>query len=175
MLRGMVFENFVHFKQRSILDFSKSEYGPNIFVGANSTGKTAVLELIRRCMDRKLNSSLTNRFNESETAYVFCEFENTFDTKYGPTVISGMTVDKRNDDISDDEEDEEWVEKLEADKRDVMFHQVIMYVYNGELKFCGKTYLKTPNDRIIDLRKNVRLGQGLLDGILDKEKKESSH
>lgn len=103
----MVLENFVNFKERSVLDFSKTKYGPNIFVGASSTGKTAVLELIRRCMDIKLNSSLTNRCNESETAYVFCEFENTYDN-YEGTIISGMIVDTvHEDNVDDDEEDEE--------------------------------------------------------------------
>lgn len=61
MLRGMVFKNFVHFKDRFVFDFSKNDNGPSIFVGASSTGKTAALELIRRCMDSTLNSSLTNR------------------------------------------------------------------------------------------------------------------
>lgn len=74
MLRGVVLKNFVHFKNRFIFDFSKTKQGPIIFVGASSTGKTAALELIRRCMDRKLNSSLTNRYDDSKIAYVFCEF-----------------------------------------------------------------------------------------------------
>lgn len=63
MLRRMVQHNFVHFKDRIAFDFSKTGNGPSIFVGGNSKGKTAALELIRRCMDSKLNSSLTNRFN----------------------------------------------------------------------------------------------------------------
>lgn len=161
----MVLENFVNFKERSVLDFSKTKYGPNIFVGASSTGKTAVLELIRRCMDIKLNSSLTNRCNESETAYVFCEFENTFDN-YEGTIISGMIVDTvHEDNVDDDEEDEEWEENEKVNKEDTIFHKVIMYVYKGKIKFCSKTYFKTPDDRIVDLKKNVRLGKDFLDDI----------
>lgn len=66
MLRGMVLKNFVNFKERYFFDFSKIGNGPYIFVGASSTGKTAALELIRRCMGDKLNSSLTNRCNPNE-------------------------------------------------------------------------------------------------------------
>lgn len=168
----MVLKNFVHFEKRFVLDFSKKENGPNIFVGASSTGKTAVLELIRRCMDRKINSSLTNRFNESETAWVFCEFglENG---KYGPTVISGMIVDGTqplpgNDtgSISNDEEDEEWVPKVKGDHKDTMFHKVITYFCESKINFFSKTYLKKPDGKIVDLRKNVTFGQDILLGLV---------
>lgn len=161
----MVLENFVNFKKRSILNFSKTKYGPNIFVGASSTGKTAVLELFRRCMDMKLNSSLTNRCDENKTAYVFCEFEKT-SGNYGPTVISGMIVDRVHEDyVDDDEEDEEWVENVKEDKQETIFHKVIMYFYKEEIKVCCKTYFKTPDGRIVDLRKNVKLGKVFLDDI----------
>lgn len=171
MLRGMVFENFVHFEKRFVLDFSKKENGPNIFVGASSTGKTAVLELIRRCMDRKINSSLTNRFNESETAWVFCEFglENG---KYGPTVISGMIVDGTqplpgNDTGSiENDEDEECVPKVKGDHKDTMFHKVITYFCESKIIFFSKTYLKKPDGKIVDLNKNLTFGQDILLGLV---------
>lgn len=99
MLRGMVLQNFVHFEKRFVLDFSKTKNGPIIFVGASSTGKTAVLELIRRCMDSRLNSSLTNRAHSNERAYVFCELYLDID-KYGPTVITGMIVDAKHNKYS---------------------------------------------------------------------------
>lgn len=169
MLRGMVLENFVHFSKRFELDFSKSNHGPNIFVGASSTGKTVVLELIRRCMDIKLNSSLTNRCDESKTAYVFCEFENAYDN-YEGTIISGMIVDRVHEDIvDDDEEDEEWEENKKVNREGTIFHKVIMYVYKEEMKFCSKTYLKTPEDSIVDLRKNVRLSKDFLAKMLNKD------
>lgn len=169
MLRRMVLENFVHFSKRFDLDFSKSNHGPNILVGASSTGKTVVLELIRRCMDIKLNSSLTNRCDESKTAYVFCEFENAYDN-YKGTIISGMIVDRVHEDIVDsDEEDEEWEENKKVNREDTIFHKVIMYVYKEEMKFCSKTYLKTPEDSIVDLRKNVRLSKDFLAKMIDKE------
>lgn len=169
MLRGIVLENFVHFSERFALDFSKSNHGPNIFVGASSTGKTVVLELIRRCMDIRLNSSLTNRCDESKTAYVFCEFENAYDN-YEGTIISGMIVDRVHENIVDsDEEDEEWEENKKVNKEDTIFHKVIMYVYKEEMKFCSKSYLKTPEDSIVDLRKNVRLSKDFLAKMIDKE------
>lgn len=93
MLRGMVLKNFVNFKERYLFDFSKIGNGPYIFVGASSTGKTAALELIRRCMGDKLISSLTNRCNPNEIAYVFCEFYTDI-PEYGSTVITGIIVEK---------------------------------------------------------------------------------
>lgn len=66
MLCGMVQQNFVNFKDRLVFDFSKNKNGTSLFVGASSTGKTAALELIRRCMDDKLNSSLTTRYNQNK-------------------------------------------------------------------------------------------------------------
>lgn len=99
MLRLMVLQNFVHLKKTFFLDFSKTKNGPNIFVGASATGKTAVLELIRRCMDSRLNSSLTYRAHSKERAYVFCEFYLDID-KYWPTVNTGVIVDAKYDKYS---------------------------------------------------------------------------
>lgn len=69
----MVFRNFVDFQDKHILNFREGN-GVTYFIGASSTGKTVVLEMIRRCMCSTLNSSLTNRFNEKEHGYVFCQF-----------------------------------------------------------------------------------------------------
>lgn len=170
MLRGMVLENFVQFKKRCKFDFSKTENGPNLFVGSSSTGKTAALELIRRCMDCKINSSLTKRFNPEECAYVFCEFKNDT-TGYGPIVITGMIVEGKHksvpDSIPEDEEYEDWNEM--QTKNDTRFHKVVMYSYNDEIKFCSKTYLEMENGHIIDLRMNKKLSPSLLNGILDTQ------
>lgn len=170
MLRGMVLENFVDFKERCKFDFSKTENGPYLFVGSSSTGKTVALELIRRCMDCKINSSLTKRSNTDENAYVFCEFK--IDTPcYGPTVITGMIVEGKHksiqDSISEDEEYEVWNEM--QTKIDTKFHKVIMYCYNSEIKFCSKTYIEKENGHIVDLRMNRKLSISLLEGILDTQ------
>lgn len=176
MLRGMVFQNFVHFKERCIFDFSKTENGPNLFVGCSSTGKTAALELMRRCMDSKINSSLTKRLNPDENAYVFCEFENET-TCYGPTVITGIIVEGKHESnpdlIPEDEEYEDWNEM--QTKNNTRFHKVIMYCFKEEIKFCSKTYLEKENGNIVDLRMNLRLSSSLLDGILDKNQTKISN
>lgn len=176
MLRGMVFQNFVHFKERCIFDFSKTENGPNLFVGCSSTGKTATLELMRRCMDSKINSSLTKRLNPDENAYVFCEFENET-TCYGPTVITGIIVEGKHESnpdlIPEDEEYEDWNEM--QTKNNTRFHKVIMYCFKEEIKFCSKTYLEKENGNIVDLRMNLRLSSSLLDGILDKNQTKISN
>lgn len=91
MLKVIVFKNFVHFKKRTVisLDVSKrskagnSNVGEkpiginflNIFVGANFSGKSTVLELIRRCMTEKKNASETNFCDEDHNSYAFCEFD----------------------------------------------------------------------------------------------------
>lgn len=176
MLRGMVFQNFVHFKERCKFDFSKTENGPNLFVGCSSTGKTAALELMRRCMDSKINSSLTKTLNPDENAYVFCEFKNET-MCYGPTVITGMIVEGKHesnpDSIPEDEEYEDWNEM--QTKNDTRFHKVIMYCFKKEIKFCSKTYLEKENGNLVDLRMNLRLSPSLLDGILDKNQTKISN
>lgn len=176
MLRGMVFQNFVHFKERCKFDFSKTENGPNLFVGCSSTGKTAALELMRRCMDSKINSSLTKRLYPDKNAYVFCEFKNET-TCYGPTVITGIIVEGKHESnpglIPEDEEYEDWNEM--QTKNDTRFHKVIMYCFKEEIKFCSKTYLEKENGNIVDLRMNLRLSPSLLDGILDKNQTKISN
>lgn len=161
----MVLENFVNFKERFVLDFLKIKYGLNIFVGVSLIGKIVVLELIRRCMDIKLNLFFINCCNESEIVYVFCEFENIFEN-YEFMVILGMIVDRVYEDyVDDDEEDEEWEENEKVNKEDMIFYKVIMYVYKGKIKFCSKMYVKIFVDRIVDCRKNVRFGKDFLDDI----------
>lgn len=137
MLRGMVLKNFVNFKERYLFDFSKIGNGPYIFVGASSTGKTAALELIRRCMGDKLNSSLTNRCNPNEIAYVFCEFYTDI-PEYGSTVITGIIVEK-----TDNERKEQDCaiggEQIDSkDETKTMFHKIIIYSKDGKKTFLFK-------------------------------------
>lgn len=100
MLRRMILKNFVHFEEKQVLDFTDSENEPILFVGASSTGKTAALELIRRCLESKLNSSLTSRTNPESIAYVFCEFKTDL-TFCKDTVITGLLVDGKHGRHSD--------------------------------------------------------------------------
>ena len=165
MLRRIILKNFVHFEEKQDLELPSNS--PILFVGASSSGKTAVLELIRRCLDSKINSSLTTRANRGDTAYVLCIFSidatNITDLKdYGPVVISGILVDGKQivseDDrdkdsiqemiegnASDDDEEEENPKCDESKKRyvekdDQMFHKIIIYRYKNKPKIRSKTY-----------------------------------
>lgn len=100
MLRRMILKNFVHFGEKQVLDFTDSENEPILFVGASSTGKTAALELIRRCLESKLNSSLTSSTNPESIAYVFCEFRTDL-TFCESTVITGFLIDGKHGRHSD--------------------------------------------------------------------------
>lgn len=103
MLRTIALENFVHFKDKTVIDFDTSQRKKkrketsgkevpadskalNIFVGANHCGKSTVLELIRRCMTDEINVSVTNSFDDNLIAYAFCKF--SLDRYDG--VISGV-------------------------------------------------------------------------------------
>lgn len=91
MLKAIALENFVHFKDKTVIDFDTSQTKKqskktskkeepadskalNIFVGANHCGKSTVLELIRRCMTDEINVSVTNSFDDNLIAYAFCKF-----------------------------------------------------------------------------------------------------
>lgn len=165
MLRGMVLKNFVNFKEKYLFDFSKIGNGPYIFVGASSTGKTAALELIRRCMGDKLNSSLTNRCNPNEISYVFCEFYTDI-PEYGSTVITGIIVEK-----TDNERKEQDCaiggEQIDSKgETKTMFHKIIIYSKEGKKHFYSKRYLEKEDGSIVDDNKVVKLSQDLLKGKL---------
>lgn len=173
MLRGMVLKNFVNFKERYFFDFSKIGNGPYIFVGASSTGKTAALELIRRCMGDKLNSSLTNRCNPNEIAYVFCEFYTDI-PDYGPTVISGIIVEKT---YNERKEQDCAVGREQIDSKGetkTMFHKIIIYSKDGKKHFYSKRYLEKEDGSIVDDNKVVKLSQYLLKGKLENKEKQQT-
>lgn len=113
MFCGMVVENFVYFKERCKFDFLRIENGLNIFVGFSLIGKIVVLELMRRCMDSKINLFFIKRFDKNENVYVFCEFKVDIFC-YGFIVIIGMIVEGKYESnldlIFEDEEYEDWNE-----------------------------------------------------------------
>lgn len=74
MLYRMCFKNFVHFKEHQTLKFQP---GINILVGQNSSGKTSILEMIRRCMTKRINNHVTSSYDESREAYLVCKFDIT--------------------------------------------------------------------------------------------------
>lgn len=186
MLRGMVLQNFVHFKERFEFDFSKPGNGPYIFVGASATGKTVVLELIRRCMDSGLNSSLTNRAKNNERAYVFCVFDIDIHN-YGPMVITGMIVHGDQDKNSSTEDnkpemrektksketkdrgDKEVAERVkDKEKKRTKFHKVIMYMYESKVEFCFETYIEEEDGILVNIKQNGKLPETLLGEVRDE-------
>lgn len=74
MLHHMCFKNFVHFKEHQTLKFQP---GINILVGQNSSGKTSILEMIRRCMTKRINNHVTSSYDETREAYLVCKFDIT--------------------------------------------------------------------------------------------------
>lgn len=78
MLRQMLFKNFIHFKEFQLLTFGN---GSHFFIGANSSGKTSALELIRRCMSSDINTSISSSYDEKKNAYAFCIFDVPSSTK----------------------------------------------------------------------------------------------
>ncbi|CAC5363044.1 unnamed protein product [Mytilus coruscus] len=89
MIRSIAFHNFVHFNQEQRLVF---EEGTNFIIGSNSTGKTAVLELIRRCYSNNINTSTSSVLNKNELAYAVCHF--TIPERYPPLNINCMQQPK---------------------------------------------------------------------------------
>lgn len=116
MLKSIVFENFVHFKDKTTIKFTTQNEDAtitngiqnqnpgndeclngcnalNIFVGANFCGKSTVIELIRRCMTDEINVSVTSSYNKKSVAYALCQFSLY---SYG-NVISGIINEPRNE------------------------------------------------------------------------------
>ncbi|VDI31908.1 Hypothetical predicted protein [Mytilus galloprovincialis] len=79
MIRSIAMHNFVHFHEEQRLVF---EEGANFLIGGNSTGKTALFELIRRCYSNKINTTTSSVLNENELAYAVCHF--TVPEQYPP-------------------------------------------------------------------------------------------
>ncbi|XP_052071065.1 uncharacterized protein LOC127709502 isoform X2 [Mytilus californianus] len=71
MIRSIAMHNFVHFHEEQRLVF---EEGANFVIGGNSTGKTALFELIRRCYSNKINTTTSSVLNKNELAYALCHF-----------------------------------------------------------------------------------------------------
>ncbi|XP_045204564.2 uncharacterized protein LOC123557258 [Mercenaria mercenaria] len=73
MLRSVCFKNFVRFKEYQVLDFRND--GPSIFIGENGSGKSSVLEGIRRCLKLELSTSVSSAHDSSQLSYFICNFK----------------------------------------------------------------------------------------------------
>lgn len=110
MLKAIAFKNFVHFKNKTVISLDVSKRGQagklnvdekptthinflNIFVGANFSGKSTVIELIRRCMTEEINASITSSCVDNLVAYAFCKFDMDPDQN----IISGVMKEPKTD------------------------------------------------------------------------------
>ncbi|KAL3873749.1 hypothetical protein ACJMK2_036838 [Sinanodonta woodiana] len=73
MLRAVRLNNFVKFHNDCM--FSFRDDGAYFFVGENGSGKSSVLEAIRRCLSRDANTSFSRIPDESKPSYIICEYE----------------------------------------------------------------------------------------------------
>ncbi|CAC5363047.1 unnamed protein product [Mytilus coruscus] len=94
MIRSIAVHNFVHFHEEQRLDFKG---GANFLIGGNSTGKTALFELIRRCYSNKINTTTSSVLNENELAYAVCHF--TVPEQYPPIEILEFSKEEHPKDI----------------------------------------------------------------------------
>ncbi|KAK3092835.1 hypothetical protein FSP39_007739 [Pinctada imbricata] len=62
----------INFKDRQVLKFEK---GVNFLIGANATGKSSILELIRRCHSKRLNSSASNLHDKTKPGFIICKYD----------------------------------------------------------------------------------------------------
>ncbi|XP_053399586.1 uncharacterized protein LOC123557254 [Mercenaria mercenaria] len=92
MLRSVCFKNFVKFKDYQILDFSDS--GVVNFIGENGSGKSSVLEGIRRTLKAELSTSVSSSVDPSRLSYFICNFagDATEEENVMDNVISGIVV-----------------------------------------------------------------------------------
>ncbi|XP_045204118.2 uncharacterized protein LOC123557015 [Mercenaria mercenaria] len=73
MLRSVCFENFVKFEGYQVLDFYDD--GHVTFIGENGSGKSSVLEGIRRCLKAELSTSVSSLPNTNQMSYFICNFD----------------------------------------------------------------------------------------------------
>lgn len=159
MLRTITLKNFVHFKDKTVIQLTtsnipanpnrnrkkkteKSQNGTdycnslNIFVGANFCGKSTIIELIRRCMTHEINLLKTKSYDNESVAYVFCKF-NGLDQK-NDEVFSGI--------IKEPQRPGDRVEKL---------FKIFIYIENNEVVLrsislhTGKTYYGVLNHKYL--------------------------
>ena len=74
MLRRVLLENFVGFKDKQTIEFKENE-SPTIFVGENGSGKTSLLEGIRRCLKSSRSTTRSSVYDEQYPSYFVCKFD----------------------------------------------------------------------------------------------------
>lgn len=74
MLRGVFLQNFVGFQKKQTITFKQTD-SPKIFLGENGSGKSALLEGIRRCLISSRSTTRSSVYNEQESSYFVCKYD----------------------------------------------------------------------------------------------------
>lgn len=74
MLKQACLENFVGFKDRQIIDFTNNG-GPFILVGENGSGKSSVLEGVRRCLTSTRSTTRSSVYDKEKLAFFICKYD----------------------------------------------------------------------------------------------------
>ena len=93
MLRSVILENFVGFKTKQCVRFPGNE-SPSIFVGENGSGKSSLLEGIRRCLTSTRSTTRSSAYDEGSPSYFICQYDickcDEPLKKIGDTLFSGI-------------------------------------------------------------------------------------
>lgn len=74
MLRSIILENFVGFKTKQCIKFPENE-SPSIFVGENGSGKSSLLEGIRRCLPSARSTTRSSSYDGNFSSYFVCQYD----------------------------------------------------------------------------------------------------
>ena len=74
MLRRVFLENFVEFKDKQTINFEENG-SPNIFIGENGSGKSSLLEGIRRCLSSATSTTRSSVYDKQKPSYYVCKYD----------------------------------------------------------------------------------------------------
>ena len=74
MLRRVFLENFVEFKDKQTINFEENG-SPNIFIGENGSGKSSLLEGIRRCLPSATSTTRSSVYDDPKPSYYVCKYD----------------------------------------------------------------------------------------------------
>ena len=74
MLRRVFLENFVEFKDKQTINFEENG-SPNIFIGENGSGKSSLLEGIRRCLPSATSTTRSSVYDDQKPSYYVCKYD----------------------------------------------------------------------------------------------------
>ena len=97
MLRSVVLENFVGFETKQCIRFPEKE-SPSIFVGENGSGKSSLLEGIRRCLSCARSTTRSSSYDEASPSYFICQYDTSKCSEINDQLLfSGVLTDKLPD------------------------------------------------------------------------------